>query len=460
MQFTRLRWIAIVAALLVLAFGYASLTRTVTIMADNQVTTIATRALTVGGALKDAELFVHSQDRVEPSTWSLVTDGLVINVVRAARVQLSVDGKTYSAVTAELDPLALIARWGFQLNDGDRLVLAGRTLAEGEILPQAAFVSLELRRPVVLSVRDGDTLIEFQSSAPTLGEALAEEGIQLFASDRVDPVAESVLAAPMTVTIVRAEPLFIIMGESVYEVRTAATTVGEALADAGIALQGLDRSQPDEDQLIPTDRRIRITRVTETVSLELDVIPHQVSWQQDPEAEVGTTTVMQEGQDGVSATRVRMRYENGEEGSRQEEGVRVLVQARDQINGYGSQFVIRTTVIDGVEIEYWATMTMFATSYSPCRSGVGKCLYGTSSGLPVQKGVVSTYLDWYRAYKGGSIYVPGYGPAVFGDVGRYPDGRAWIDLGYSDADWVGWSQWVTVYFTTPIPSSIPYFLQQ
>ncbi len=50
-----------------------------------------------------------------------------------------------------------------------------------------------------------------------------------------------------------------------------------------------------------------------------------------------------------------------------------------------------------------------------------------------------------------TVFVPGYGPAKISDNGAYPDGRPWIDLAYSDADWVTWGDWVTVYFTTPIP---------
>jgi hypothetical protein len=233
------------------------------------------------------------------------------------------------------------------------------------------------------------------------------------------------------------------------------------LAEAGIALQGLDRSDPDEDQPLPSDRRIRIVRVNESVQLEQEVIPFQVAWQQDPEAEIGTTSIIQAGSDGVSAKRVRTRYEDGVEVSHSDEEERILQSPIDQINGYGGDIVIRTTIVDGVEIEYWATMSMYATSYSPCGSGVDGCLYGTStSGVSVAKGVVATYKDWLLAARGVTIYIPGYGPGAFYDVGGgFPDGRAWIDLGYSDSDYVGWSQWVTVYFTTPVPVSIPYFLQ-
>ena len=62
--------------------------------------------------------------------------------------------------------------------------------------------------------------------------------------------------------------------------------------------------------------------------------------------------------------------------------------------------------------------------------------------------------------QGQRLYVPGYGFGVIGDIGAgYPDGRPFIDLAYSDDDFVGWHQWVTVYFLTPVPASIIYVLQ-
>ncbi|MCL5428289.1 MAG: ubiquitin-like domain-containing protein [Chloroflexi bacterium] len=461
MQFTRIRWIALAAALLTLALGYASLTRAVTIMADGELTTVATRAVTVGGALKDAGLQLHSEDKVEPSRWSLLSNGLVINVERAARVQLVADSKTYSAITAERDPLSLLDRWGLELNEGDRLVFAGRTLAEDEQLPQATSLSLELRRPVQISLVDGDSLLDFHSSALTLGEAVSEQDIELFASDRLEPAAETPLDGPLTVTLIRAEPLLIVMGDFVFETRTASSTVGEALAEAGIALQGLDRSQPDEDQPIPTDRRIRVIRINETVLLEQETVAHKTEWQEDPEAELDTISVVQAGQEGVSASRVRVRYEDGQEVSRIEEGERVLVEARNQINGYGSQIVLKTTTVDGVTIEYYRAVTVFTTWYSPCNSGTGTCLNGTSSGMPVRRGTLATYLSWYRALKGTTVYVPDYGYAAFGDVGSYPTGEPWIDLAFSEEELaalggVPWTnKYVTMYFTTPVPSYVP-----
>ena len=103
---------------------------------------------------------------------------------------------------------------------------------------------------------------------------------------------------------------------------------------------------------------------------------------------------------------------------------------------------------------------MYAAAYSPCRSGTTSCMNGTSLGLPVTRGVVAMYYDWYIALGGEHVYIPGYGKAVIADVGGgFPDNRPWIDLGYSDNDYEEWSGWVTVYFLAPAPASIPWFLK-
>ena len=459
---TRIRWFAVLAALLVAGVGYLSFTRTATILVDGAAISLNSRAITVGAALDSAGIELHSRDKVEPSIYAPLWDGLVINVERATLVQLRVDGETFASITPERNPNELLGFWDIEFEGNDSLYLSGSPVDMTRELPFAPFIPLQVKRAVSVVVTEGGHTTEFQSSALTLGEALADHGIELNSADRLSPPPETLLDQPVDATLIRAKPIRIEMGDTSIEVISAATSVGEALAEAGIAIQLLDSVQPTEVEPIPADRVIRIARTSETVTLEQRVLPHETEWQEDPETELGETSVIQLGRDGVVGSRIRVRYQNGEEVSREEEGDRVLVEPRDQLNGYGTQIVIRTAVVDGVEIEYWATMDMYATSYSPCRSGVPECLYGTStSGVSVARGVVATYKDWLLAARGVSIYVPGYGSAAFYDVGGgFPDGRAWIDLGYTDEDWVGWSSWVTVYFTTPVPQTIPYFVYQ
>ncbi len=80
-----------------------------------------------------------------------------------------------------------------------------------------------------------------------------------------------------------------------------------------------------------------------------------------------------------------------------------------------------------------------------------RCYPYTSLGLPVKQGVVAVIYDWFIPMGNHTVYVPGYGHAIIADVGGGVPGRHWIDLGYTDEDYIPWAQWVTVYFTTPIP---------
>lgn len=456
----RIRWLAVAAAVLVLLAAVLAWRKTVIILADGTAYTVTTRALTVGSAVRAAELELGPDDTLTPGGWTWLQNGLIIDLQRASQVVLRADGEEYSLVTTQRDPEALLTGFGVELGPEDRLLLVGERWALDAGLPYSPSLLLEVRRAVTITLEvDGDE-VQFSSSAATLGEALAEEGYTLLDADRLQPAADAPLDGPIEAKLTPSQPIEISIGSEVFQLRSAAATVGQALAAAGIALQGLDRAEPAEDQPVPEDGDILIRRIYETVELSQAIITYDVEWVADPETEFGATSVIELGQNGVMAARVRVRYEDGEEISRDEEGEWVLVEPQTQISGYGSQIVVRTTVVDGVEIEYWASMEMYATSYSPCRSGVDKCLYGTStSGVVVQKGVIATYLDWYRAAVGISLYVPGYGQGtIYDNNGAYYDGRPWIDLGYSDEEWVPWSGWVTVYFTTPVPASIPFFL--
>ena len=41
--------------------------------------------------------------------------------------------------------------------------------------------------------------------------------------------------------------------------------------------------------------------------------------------------------------------------------------------------------------------------------------------------------------------------------GGFP-GKYWIDLAYTDDAYVPWSSYVTIYFLTPVPKTIPWIL--
>jgi len=243
------------------------------------------------------------------------------------------------------------------------------------------------------------------------------------------------------------------------QIQSSARTVGEALAEAAIPLLGLDYSIPAEKEPLPSDGQIRVVRVSESVVLAQKPIPFTNEFQASAEVPLDQTQILQPGENGLSVQRVRIRYEDGEEILRISENATVVRQPKTRILGYGTKIEVKSTVVDGVQIEYWRAVQMYATSYSPCRSGGDRCYNGTSSGKSLKKGTVGLRYSWYLNMQGQQFYIPGYGFASVEDVCGGCVGKPWIDLGYSDNDWQQWNSWVTVYFLTPVPPNVIYTLE-
>jgi hypothetical protein len=240
--------------------------------------------------------------------------------------------------------------------------------------------------------------------------------------------------------------------------RTTAATVGAALAEARVALVGLDYPIPAENQPLPADGRVRVVRVREEIELQQTAIPFKSEMVADPNTELDQQSIVQAGQAGVKLARVRIHFEDGKEISRQKEAEWTASQPRNQKTGYGTKVVIRTLDTPDGQVQYWRKVTVYATSFAPCNfiQFIGKCSYTTAAGYPLQKGVIGVGEAWYKIMKGWGVYVDGYGSARVGDYGYVPG--FWIDLGYSDADFVNWHRNTTLYFLTPVPANIPWIL--
>jgi len=228
------------------------------------------------------------------------------------------------------------------------------------------------------------------------------------------------------------------------------------LADGGIALQGLDQSVPAENEPIPADGFISVVRIREEILLEQAAIPYEVSYVADDELELDQRRVVEAGQPGILATRVRVRYEDGQEVSRETEAEWVARQPTTQTVAYGTKIVVRTITTSEGTFEYWRAVNVYATSYHPCENGT--CSYTTASGTTLRNGVIAVRLKWFRSMVGQQMLVPGYGVGTIEDVGGgFPD-RHWIDLGYTDEDYREWHSYVTVYWLTPVPANILWIL--
>jgi uncharacterized protein YabE (DUF348 family) len=369
--------------------------------------------------------------------------------------------------TAESVPSALLAQAGIDLSAADRVLLNGlpttldRPIANpatgsGQPYP----ITLQVRRatPVSLTTPDGE--LQLQSSALTVGQALQEASISLHAIDEIVPSLNSPISTtPITSYQLPWRDLTITADGKTLRSRSSAQTVGEALAGAGIPLLGLDYSVPAENELLPSDGQIRVVRVAESMQLAQKPIPFESELQASADVPLDQTQILQPGEPGLNVQRIRIRYEDGEEVSRLTEDETMVRPPRTRIMAYGTKIEVQSAVVDGVNIEYWRAVQMYATSYSPCRSGTEECHSGTSSGKSLRKGMVGLRYSWYLSMQGQQLYIPGYGFASVEDVCGGCVGRPWIDLGFSDNNFEPWHSWVTVYFLTPVPANVIYVLE-
>lgn len=439
----------------VLAGLYLNTRATLTLQADGEQLTVRTHAATIGEALHEAGISIFPEDVVRPTLETKLALGSQtgVSIDRAFRVRVEAQGQTRWVRTQLTSPAAILGSLGMKLNPEDEIwsdgvrytpILSSTSVAPREIV---------VRPAVTLSIMDQMGTTQIRTAAHTVGEALWQAGYRLYAGDDVVPALDSPVTPSLAVTINQSQPLLIQADGQTLQTRSQRATVGEVLSDLGVALVGQDYSVPALDQPVPTGGGavIQIVRVREEILTEEETLPYETTYQALPDSEIDTLVQVQAGVNGLKQHRTRVRYENDLEVKRVVEEESIVQPPTARVLGYGAKIVVRTLDTPDGPIEYWRAYTMYATSYSPARSGtpVTAKWYGrTASGKMLTKGLVA--IDRRLIPFDTPMYVPGYGFALAADTGGGVKGR-WIDLGYDDANYVSWHRSVTVYFLTPIP---------
>jgi uncharacterized protein YabE (DUF348 family) len=420
--------------------------KNVTLLVDGASQNLVTHRLTVSSALQAAGVTVTSSDIVQPSVSSLLSDGMQIVVQHAVRVTIQDGEKSSTLTSAETTPLAWLQVAGITLGDSDRLFVDGIERDPSQPVTYAREHQLLIHHPVqVTLIRDGLTRI-FTSTAQTVAQALKEAGITLYPTDRLDPPGDTQLNSDRTVTLLGSRELAITVAGKTISSRASAGTVGAALAQVGLSLQGLDYSLPAAGEPVPADGHIRVVRVVENITQQTEIIPFDVSYQAQSDLDLDTQKIIQYGVNGLAASRTRIRYEGGVEVGRVVEGRQVLNEPVTQVEGFGTRITVRSMDTPDGPIEYYRAHTFYATAYYPDFSKPP--YYGAvACGGKWQPGYVSVDLDFVPC--GTRLYIPGYGFGIAMDT-AYIYG-AWIDLGYYQKDYKGWHWNVTVYFLAPVP---------
>lgn len=453
---------AIAAILIGIALIWLGLQHTVTVVVDGNIQPVRTGALTPAGVLRAAGVKVAAADRVKPERNRLVWNLTAVTVESARDVVLKTPEYELVIPSAERIPANLLLAAEIVLYPEDQVRVNGATVDPNQPLDMEDSFVLQVVPAIPLTlVTDEDSRVIY-TSQPTVGAALEAAGVVLGPQDWVSAGLETAMVAPLAITIRPARVITVHRGEETMTGLSAALTVGEALQDIGMSLQNLDSSEPEESAALPDDGVIRVVRGLEELTIVTDETAYETEWQEDPNTPLDQTAVIQPGQPGIYAARQRVHYEDGEEVWRMSEDTWQASVPQKAVVGYGSKVVVQTTTIGGETIEYFRKLTVYTTSYKPC-DYAGNCYYGTSSGIPVDKGVIAVGYYLYLALQGQRVYVTDYGYGVIADVcgGCVGMSVPWIDLGYSEDQYDALhlpNGYRVMYFLTPVPAYVPALL--
>ncbi|MBR5586806.1 MAG: G5 domain-containing protein [Clostridia bacterium] len=315
-------------------------------------------------------------------------------------------------------------------------VLSSR-LAQAVLLVVAALTVMTTS--TLLSIKtvnvsiDGGKSMAITTIDKTVGQILAHNNIAVGEHDFVSPPLASRLNDNQSITIARAFPIKVNLGNDGVIIETVSKSVAKALAENGIIIGETDIVTPSLDSVVNKGTEISITQVAEDMITVTEDIPFKTVSSPNGSLQRGTTEIKTEGKVGIKEIYYKVVHHNGEEISRELVGERVVQEPVTQVFEYGTSYhgaapASRGSVERGESrsFSYSAVYTFAASaydlSYESCGKNPGDRGYGiTASGMQAQRGVVA--VDPSVIPLGTKLYIesadgyPDYGYAVAGDTG-------------------------------------------
>ena len=427
----------------------------VSVQENGALRTVSTTAETVGELLDEQAVSPPENAALSHARDERLRDGMVISISQPRSVTLVVDAEEQVVSTFLENPLTILEEAGVGLSGSDKIWVNG-ALADYDALVgwTVPAYHIRIRRAAKLTIIDDGEESTIVTQADSIGEALFEAGITLYLTDEVSPPQDHAVNDGMVVRIKRAIPIALAVDGVVIEARTNAATVADVLVELNAPLFGLDYVRPSGESAIEEDMRIEIVRVTEEVVTQSETIEHEVRFQADASLNLDTRRLVQAGSDGSREVRSRVRYENGVEVSRDISEIIETEAPQHHIIAYGTKIALGTVDTPAGPRQYWRRLCVYATRYNPTSNGGNT---RTSTGATLKKGVIAAKPQLIPYFT--RVYVPGYGLGEILDTGGGLRSTIyWIDLGYSDHDYVRGAGYTYVYLLGAPPADIDYVL--
>lgn len=337
-------------------------------------------------------------------------------------VALTLDGqdrviKTHAATIEEL-----FNDLNISLRSEDYLSLA----ANSKVKNNLAIVWKPAKQVEVTQDQDKKT---YWTAASTVEEFLKEQKIVLTEHDQLNLNPDAKLKKDMKIAIQRAFPLKLVVGGKEQDAWSTSTTVADFLSQQGIALNELDRVEPELKQTVAKDSVINVIRVEKVTDVVEEPINFAVITKNDSNLEKGKQKVVNEGQAGLLSKQYEVVLENGKEVSRKLISEKKTKEKQDKVVAMGTKVLVAQVSRGASEPagkEFYVTSTAYTASCSGCSgytaTGINLRANPNARVIAVDPSVIPL---------GTKVYVEGYGYAIAADTGSAVKG-AKIDVFFAD----------------------------
>ena len=424
--------ILVVALLAVLAFKLFPL-RTVTVLTGGHA--VQVRAV-LGGereALAAASIEPAPGDRLLVGR---VGDHATLALRRAIPVVVQADGARVEARTQARTVGGALAVAGVGLHAGDHVYVDGFRAAPATLLAPLAVdapARIEVVRARAVTIYVDDRPIETRSIHDTVGQVIADAGIAVREGDLVSHPLDGPVPPDAVIRLRKARTITIVVDGVAENVYTQVTRVGEVLDLFGVDLGEEAAVSEDLDALVEDGMEIDVELVREVVEETVELTPPPVILRDDPTLPPGEERVVA-GQPGRRVVRHRVTYQGGEEIARERIGSEVTraAVATEHLIGPPAEEGGARLVTDEYTGPYKSRLRVRATWYDATHGGKerGDPDWGiTATGIPLEHGICAVDPEVIPLLT--RLYVPGYGPCLAADVGGLIKGNH-IDLGFPE----------------------------
>lgn len=445
-----------------LAWLYQRSERVVALNINGHTVELASHQPTVATLLTEYHYRLDPADIVQPPLDTPLIQIHALTIWPAQPVEVHVDGQVVRVATQSGSVADTLSAIDVQLQPDDRVWALDGYISADSLLSSLHPAPIDLHEPrqslridvlraTPVYLSDDGVAATIHTYAQTVGDVLRENDFVVHTNDLISPSLSQYINPGMRILIERSKPVTIRVDGKVFQAHTREHTIGTMLTEAGIRLQGKDYTRPAVGTSLTDNMQVQVVRVREEVVEEATAIVFAKLVQADDGLEIDKQELRQRGQNGEHRKQFRVTYEDGTQTKRTLEKEWDSKKPVPQITAYGRKIVMHSIDTPQGTLQYWRAVRMYASSYSPARSGTSpdKPWFGhTSSGLPAGTGVIAvdkSVVPWLSR-----LYVPGYGIGTAGDTGSGVSGKL-IDLGFDDDNYEGWHEWIEVYWLWPPP---------